>query len=217
MGNLSPYILEHFYQASNELLRVLALCHMNTSLDDFTEAVVNGKYSYTGAEWFPSSLATFAFDEFHLFRSYEAFEFLWNNMTQSKSRLIESVDQAGYNGEHIDSRFVNLVSGSIHGENISARNTYAAARYISNPVTLDSMRTDDKGSIISNLAYNPTVFASTHDYLLSHYGSSTVVKRNLAFSSSDNVLLNKIYCGTKSESIREYVENNVNFIELSKV
>lgn len=79
------------------------------------------------------------------------------------------------------------------------------------PEILDDLRDDPYRPVINAIARNSSAWSSTHEYLATKHKSSEI-RTSIAMVTRDNVLLNKIYHGTKSKEIRYWVEANPVFI-----
>jgi hypothetical protein len=189
----------------SDIVRVHALCNPLTDHSHFIDAVLNDKFSVTAKRLICENFAAV--------ESLEVFEFLWKTVKHAPALLMSTLHGATYTMMVIDSKILPFVHSQIlSGEAPNAvRETYAGSANIALPEILDGLRDDPSRPVINAIARNSSAWPSTHEYLATKHKSSEI-RTSIAMVTRDNVLLNKIYHGTKSKEIRYWVEANPVFI-----
>lgn len=189
----------------SDIVRVHALCNPLTDSSHFVDAVLNDKFSVTAKRLFCENFA--------VLESFEVFEFLWKTVKHAPPLLMSTLHGATYTMMVIDSKILSFVHSEIlSGEAPNAvRETYAGSAGIALPEILDGLRDDPCRPVINAISRNASAWVSTHEYLAFKHKSSEI-RTSIAMVTKDNVLLNKIYHGTKSKEIRYWVEANPVFI-----
>lgn len=187
-----------------EEVRVGALWNLQTDMETFTEAVLRGKFSNSAKKDFCHNDKAV--------KSFEVFNRLWSTVRGSHSSLVDTMNYAvRENAVVIDPKILNVVHDEIRYGNISKalKESYAGAA-IALPEMLDDWKDDPSREVINAIARNESAWVSTHEYLVDTYRSGHV-RAFVAMTTDNYSLLNKIYKGTKSRVILDWVENNPAF------
>lgn len=210
--NCNSELLNEFLTSKDERLVSIALQHSNVPFEKFYNAVMKNTYA-PNKKFSVASLENFAYSG-HTFKSLEVFKKLWENQRIKKS-LVLGAESAVFRNSAltIDRAIIDFLAKEIVNENNTLRAEYARSSILSDPVTLDLMKTDSHRPVITSLAWNKRACPATHKYILDNHKSASI-KDGIAFSSSDNNLLNRIYKSTKSEQTKLVIENNSNFFKI---
>jgi hypothetical protein len=211
--NCPTELLERFLTNPDERIVSIALQHSRTSFEKFRDAVMNGAYSPKG-RFSVESLENFAYSE-HAFKTLEVFEKLWEKQRLKKSLILSAASvEFRNNALVIDPAIINFLAKRIANENNALRVEYARSSIFGDPAMLDLMKTDSHRPVITALAWNRKASVSTHEYILDNHKSISI-KDGIAWASSDNDLLNRVYRSTKSEQTLWAIRNNPDFTKLS--
>lgn len=146
----------------------------------------------------------------------EVFEHLWS-IKGGDHLLLDTIDRAFFVAKYkeenplVDNRVFGFIEQRIHSASKPARQMYAN-RFTewNSPVGLDSLKDDKALEVIENLARNTKAWGSTLEYLLDNR-YSTGLALHIAWATSSNQLLNKIYHGATSQEVYEMVTSNPAF------
>lgn len=202
-------VVKHLLVDEIEYVRVQALWNPQTSMEDFANAVLRKKYSRQSRMGFCSNDKAV--------KNFEVFDFLWNTVRGSHVRLVENLNYAvREKHEVIDPKILHVVHESVRKETVlkALKESYAAA-VIALPEILDEWKDDPSRDIINAIAKNESAWVSTHEHLVNNYRNG-YTRMFVAMTTDNCALLNKIYRGTKSHSVRGWVENNPAFVDASK-
>lgn len=208
-NNTPVDVLDRFLTEESERVRVQVLWNPQTSMEVFAKAVLRGKFSNSNRIGFCSNDKAV--------RNFEVFDFLWNTVRGSHVRLVENLNYAVQEKhEVIDPRILHVVHETVRKENVSKtlKESYAGA-VIALPEILDDWKDDPYRPVINAIARNSSAWVSTHDYLVTKH-KTAVLRVAVAGATKNYALLNKIHQGTKSETIRAWVERNPAFVDASE-
>lgn len=204
----TPDVLHRLSLDESDIVRVHALCNPLTEYSYFVDVVLHNKFSVAAKK--------ILCDYFRVLDSLEVFESLWRSAKGADALLMNTLHGATYTSySGIDPNILEFVHEHIlSGEASNAvREAYAGAADVALPEILDRLRDDPYRPVINAIARNSSAWVSTHEYLVAKHKSSGI-RTSVAMATVDNVLLNRIYHGTKSKEIRFWVEANPVFVSL---
>lgn len=188
-----------------EEIRIYALCSPGTDFAHYKNTVMNEKFSLNSKD----DLCRHN----RALEDVEVFHFLWTTVKHSHVTLTHNlswVDKA--KNIKIDPECANVIHDEIrNGKTTNTlREAYAGADFAL-PEILDALKDDPSRPVINAVARNKAAWVSTHEHLVASH-KTPAIHISVAYATTDNDLLNKIYHGTKSKDIREVVEKNPVFV-----
>lgn len=199
-------LLAQLLEDSHPLVRAAAVNNPATDFDTFKEAVL-------GDRLLPS-YKKFMCGNVYALKELEVFQKLWS-IRGFDDMLIPRVHWTLEEEklDLIDGRIFAFIEATILNASNYARELYSSYYFApwASSTVLDSLKDDKNRAVVNNLANNPLLLVSTQTYMTERYKTPSV-RISIAQLTKDNVLLNKIYAGTKSKDIRAAVENNPAFI-----
>lgn len=199
--NITEEALKLLRQDANDYVRVSALSNPLTPLPVFIEGVLGRK--------FPVAVKKELAWNVRAVESAKVFESLWA-LRSVRPLLVASLDKAIEQSSPVDAKVPSFIHEEVRSSEASDmfKLWYASAENVARPEILDLLKDSPIKGMASRIAHNRSAWVSTHEYLVEHYGKVGNVRYSVASVTEDNRLLNKIYHGTRSKSIRDCVSRN---------